>query len=204
MPLTLTLEGAGARETRTLARGTLSIGRAAGNDWVLPDPERLLSKTHCVIAAAGGRYVLTDLSTNGVFVNGASARVPRDGQVELTDGDEFRLGDYVVRVAEVAGGPAPMAAHAPLAPGGVTRGDPLADPADLAPDPLADPLDDPFGARAGARLPPSGRRRAAGAARAGPVRPRRRGAAARAGRRRPAAAALDPDDDLMQGIVPVG
>lgn len=78
MPLTLALEGPNAQETRTLGRGTLSIGRAAGNDWVLPDPERLLSKTHCVIAATGGRYLLTDLSTNGVFVNGARERVPRD------------------------------------------------------------------------------------------------------------------------------
>ena len=76
MPLTLSLDGGGGarRESRTLSQGTLSIGRAPGNDWVLDDPDRQLSKTHCVIVASGDHYILTDLSTNGVFVNGASER----------------------------------------------------------------------------------------------------------------------------------
>lgn len=190
MPLTLTLEGAGANETRTLGRGTLSIGRAAGNDWVLPDPERLLSKTHCVIAAAGGRYVLTDLSTNGVFVNGASTRVPRDGQVELTDGDEFRLGDYLIRVIETAAEAPPLTAHALAIPGGGGRADPFADPVDLTPDPLADPFDAPpvpgF-AHPIAALPPAGLRAQD---------PFDLADAARPGH------APDPDDDLLRGVAP--
>ena len=100
MALTLTLRGGGMRETRTLERGTLSIGRSSGNDWVLPDPDQLLSRTHCMIAVADGHCVLTDVSTNGVFVNGSSERVARDGQVMLNDGDEFKLGDYMISVAE--------------------------------------------------------------------------------------------------------
>jgi len=143
MILTLTgPRGSGDRDTRTLRNGTLSIGRAPGNDWVLPDPDRHLSKTHCLIVAAGGRYMLTDTSTNGVFVNGASERVPRNGQVELTDGDEVCLGDYTITLSEEAG--APAARHAPPAPGVVPRGDPLADlgvlnSAGLADDPFAAP-----------------------------------------------------------------
>lgn len=142
MPMILTLtgpRGSGDRDTRTLRNGTLSIGRAPGNDWVLPDPDRQLSKTHCMIVAAGGRYVLTDVSTNGVFINGASERLPRNGQVELTDGDEIGLGDYTITLRE--GAAEPVAAHAPVAPAGVPRGGPLADPGELTPDPLAD---DPF------------------------------------------------------------
>ena len=158
MPLTLTLvggRGAGERATRTLQLGTLSIGRAAGNDWVLPDPERHLSKTHCTISASGGRCVLTDLSTNGVFVNGAAARVPRDGQVELTDGDEVRFGEYVLTVTEApAAADPPLVGHSALAPGGVRRADPLAGPADAIPDPLGgnadDGLLDPFATPPGA------------------------------------------------------
>ena len=100
MALTLTLRGGGMRETRTLERGNLSIGRSSGNDWVLPDPDQLLSRTHCMIAAADGHCVLTDVSTNGVFVNGSSERVARNGQVTLNDGDEFKLGDYMISVAE--------------------------------------------------------------------------------------------------------
>ena len=86
MPLILTLEQvkgssdapiSGGRETRTLDEGRLTIGRGPGNDWVLADPQHHLSKTHCVIAFVGGSYVLTDLSTNGVFVNGAADRSRR-------------------------------------------------------------------------------------------------------------------------------
>jgi type VI secretion system FHA domain protein len=154
MPLTLTLAGgSGGRDTRTLAHGTLSIGRAAGNDWVLPDPERQLSKTHCVIAAVGGRYLLTDLSTNGVFVNGAAERVPRNGEIELTDGDEIRLGEYAITVTETGAatdrGPPLVAGHAPPLVAGVSRPDPLASAGAATPDPLgSDPFDDVFGAPA--------------------------------------------------------
>jgi type VI secretion system protein len=149
MPLTLVLEsGPGAgRETRTLSQGTLSIGRAPGNDWVLADPDRQLSKTHCVIVAAGGRCMLTDLSTNGVFVNGSPERMPRDSQIQLTDGDDFRIGEYVFRVNESARAADPYAAgHAPLVPGGAPRADPFAGADDLTPD----PLDDVFGTPAAA------------------------------------------------------
>lgn len=160
MPLTLTLaagNGTGERETRSLKVGTLSIGRAAGNDWVVPDPERHLSKTHCMITASNGRYMLTDVSTNGVFINGATTRVPRDGEVELTDGDEIRFGDYVLTVTTSPEAPAmgsPVVGHTPLVPGGVRRGDPLAGPGDAIPDPLAgaggvDPMLDPFAPPAG-------------------------------------------------------
>ena len=39
----------GQRAEVELDRGELKIGRSAGNDWVLPDPERLVSSQHCVI-----------------------------------------------------------------------------------------------------------------------------------------------------------
>lgn len=200
MPLTLTLAaGSGDRATRTLSHGTLSIGRGPGNDWVLPDPERQLSKTHCVITAAGGHYLLTDLSTNGVFVNGAAERVPRNSEIELTDGDEIRLGEYVVAVAEAvvptASQAPPFAAgHAPVLPGGLPRTDPFASAGNLAPDPLGnDPLDDAFGAvgRPGfvhpIAAPPSA------------LRSEDPFDLAEEAKR---AARIDPDDDLFQGITP--
>jgi type VI secretion system protein len=140
MKLVLALDhrrGLGTRETRTLGQGTLSIGRGAGNDWVLADPDRHLSKTHCMVSAEAGRFVLTDLSTNGVFVNGARDPVGRDGKVILTDGDDFRLGEYIISVTELAGDvPAARVSHAPQAQNTVS--------AQLS-DPLGgDLLDDPF------------------------------------------------------------
>jgi type VI secretion system FHA domain protein len=136
--LILTLVGRAASvpdkdRMRTLSSGTLSIGRGSSNDWVLPDPDRHLSKTHCAIAIDAGRFMLTDLSTNGIFVNGAQQATERDSTIELVDGDEFRLGDYVISVAAVDDGPA-LAADSTSA--GDARG-----PLD------ADLLDDPFGRR---------------------------------------------------------
>jgi len=213
MPLTLALDGGGGagRQTRTLSQGTLSIGRAPGNDWVLDDPDRQLSKTHCVIVASGGHYILTDLSTNGVYVNGASERIPRESQIELTDGDDFRIGEYVIRVSETdlgaahagtggvgamgggamgAAGAGFAAGHVPFVPGGVARADPFADPGDLTPD----PLDDVFGAASSAPF----------------VHPiaapspqvRRTNDPFDQADDKVAAHQIDPDDDLFQGITP--
>jgi len=197
MPLTLTLAGgSGSRDARTLSRGTLSIGRAPGNDWVLPDPERQLSKTHCLIAAAGGHYLLTDLSTNGVFVNGSTERVPRNGEVELTDGDEIRLGEYVIMATETAASAAdaPLAGYVPPVPGGLGHDDPFGSVSNPTPDPLgSDPLDDAFGAAARpgfvhpiAAPPPA-------------LRPEDPFDLAEEAKRAPR---IDPDDDLFRGITP--
>ena len=131
MALRLSLSGgSGGLSARTLATSTLSIGRGERNDWVLPDPDRHLSKTHCVISEENGRYVLTDLSTNGVYVNGARQPTARDSRIVLTDGDEFRLGDYTIAVQEV---------EAPAQPVPRQREGHGDDPLDI------DPLDDPLG-----------------------------------------------------------
>jgi len=153
MPLMLTMTSVrtGARpEVRTLTQGTMSIGRGPDNDWVLADEDRQLSKTHCVIAVQGGRYVLTDLSTNGVFINGAREPTQRDSQSFLSDGDYFRLGEYQVMVSET------LHAQPPAQPGfgttppaglgqnGFAGGAGFGQPGRA--DPFGgDALDDPFG-----------------------------------------------------------
>ncbi len=202
MAVTLRLSGGGLggpSQTKLLTAGTLSIGRGSGNDWVLPDPDRHLSKTHCVISVEGGRTILTDLSTNGVHINGARQATARDSRVVLTDGDEFRLGDYSIAVTEIedsrpAGKGAAM--PDPFAVGARGRAiDPFDAP--VGPDeggtPLdIDPLDDPLG-----RAPDPNFRH--------PVTHRSLGpkvedpfdvAEERASR------AVDPDDDLFRGAKP--
>ena len=52
-----------------------SIGRGAGNDWVLPDPERVLSKRHFAVAFRGGSWQLADTSVNGTFLNRESGPI---------------------------------------------------------------------------------------------------------------------------------
>ncbi|WP_419897429.1 type VI secretion system-associated FHA domain protein TagH [Roseomonas sp. USHLN139] len=121
-------------ETRQ-ARGDFSIGRGAGNDWVLADPDRVLSKRHCVLEFRAGGWQIRDLSTNGCFLNGAAAPVGRDRTAPLADGDRLRLGAWEIelRVAAGAGASSPGSAW-----GG---GDPFAAPPPSGP--AAPPL--PFG-----------------------------------------------------------
>ncbi len=120
MALTLSLlrhpEGA-APEMRRIARvGAFGIGRGPDNDWVLADPDRHLSKRHCVLSWQADFWQIADLSTNGTFLNGEQAPIG-PGQVrDLRDGDRIRLGGYEmeVRIAEERPAPAPLAQPAPF------------------------------------------------------------------------------------------
>jgi len=100
MELVLTLEGGGAvaDRQRRLHQGRLSIGRSADNDWVLPDPERVLSRHHCLVERRGEDWLLTDTSSNGVFVHGSPIALGPGRSVQLRDGLRVRLGDYVLVV----------------------------------------------------------------------------------------------------------
>ncbi|HKS13185.1 MAG TPA: type VI secretion system-associated FHA domain protein TagH [Pseudomonas sp.] len=76
----------------------ITIGRGPDNDWVLPDPERLVSSRHCVIGLRDGRYYLTDNSTNGVELVQAGIRLRRGNSEPLMDGEVIRIGDYEIQV----------------------------------------------------------------------------------------------------------
>ena len=111
MALTITLLGhAGAApEIRRIARGTFGIGRGPDNDWVLPDPDRHLSKRHCLLSWQGEFWQVTDLSTNGTFLNGEPAPVGQGQVRDLRDGDRLMLGAYEMelRIVEDWRVPAP-------------------------------------------------------------------------------------------------
>ena len=85
-----------------LDRGSISIGRASKNDWILQDPERILSSEHCIVHYKDGSYVLTDTSTNGTFLNDSEQRIARNQTVQLKSGDHFILGEYEIAVAITA------------------------------------------------------------------------------------------------------
>ncbi len=97
----------------------LVIGRAAHADWTLPDPRNHISSLHAEIDFSDGRYVLTDRSTNGVFVNGG-ARLTAPHVVR--DGDLITIGQYEIRAqlsgsAAVAGAGGSRAAAGPFGTG---------------------------------------------------------------------------------------
>ncbi len=75
-----------------------SIGRAADNDWVLPDPQRYLSGHHARVHFRQGAFYLEDTSSNGVFVNEATSPQGRRGLYALRNGDILRMGEYQIRV----------------------------------------------------------------------------------------------------------
>jgi type VI secretion system protein len=103
MPLLLRIDGPADNETGTLIEvdTVLQIGRGADNGLVLPDEDRLLSKTHCVIELQAGRYVLTDSSTNGTFLNDKRERLAPGIAVPLAVGDIVRLGQFKLSVASI-------------------------------------------------------------------------------------------------------
>lgn len=108
MPVTLRFQSTGAVPgdgAPIVMRGpSLTIGRGPQNDVVLPDPDRLISKTHCAIEDQNGDVTVIDFSTNGTFLN--YGKVPL-GQVPtpLNDGDVLSMGAYelIVTIMPAAG-----------------------------------------------------------------------------------------------------
>jgi type VI secretion system FHA domain protein len=96
------------------ARGG-TIGRVEGNDWILPDTERLVSSRHAVVRCIEGRFYVEDVSTNGTGLNAPQAVIAR-GQLQLlNDGDRLFIGDFevLVQILAEAAPPSPVAAPMP-------------------------------------------------------------------------------------------
>lgn len=89
----------GEQRSRVFGVNGGTIGRAPDNDWVLPDPGRVVSGHHCEIEYRGGSYWLKDTSTNGVFINDSDEPVSATGPVILRDGDRLAIGDYMLVVS---------------------------------------------------------------------------------------------------------
>ena len=127
--ITLTVQQGPQRGQRfSLARESITIGRVAGSDVVISDPE--VSRRHASITWEGGQPVIRDLgSTNGTFVNG----VRLTGPLALHDGDTIGLGKVqlsfqcpaLAAAHPTIARPAPPPAYAPPAearrgPGGLS------------------------------------------------------------------------------------
>lgn len=163
MAVTLRFQSTGAipgsGEPVTMNGPSLTIGRGDENDMVLPDPDRMISKRHCVVEDHNGNVVVVDISTNGTFLN--YGKVPLGNvPTPLNDGDILSLGPYELLV-DIASDRAadPMANIAdPLADGPVSHGQAGAAPSisDLldSPGDKGDFLDDLLGGRE----PPQGPR----------------------------------------------
>src|SRR5215469_6909757 len=75
-----------------------SIGRVAGNDWVLPDAQNFVSSRHARVSAVDGTFYLEDTSSNGTFINAPDRAASRTRPQPLNDGDRLYIGDYEIIV----------------------------------------------------------------------------------------------------------
>ena len=89
----------GERGTIVFGVGGGTIGRAADNDWVLPDPLRYVSSCHARVHFRNGKWLFEDLSTNGTFVNDQSRPIGKHATHALANGDLIRIGEYELLVA---------------------------------------------------------------------------------------------------------
>ena len=77
-----------------------SIGRAEGNQLVLPDPERSISRQHARVVFRGGQYAIVDNGSNPIAVN--NNPVPIGREQTLWPGDLVQIGSYVLKVSQAA------------------------------------------------------------------------------------------------------
>jgi pSer/pThr/pTyr-binding forkhead associated (FHA) protein len=123
----------------TVSEKGVTLGREVGNDVVLASSE--VSRKHASIAPANNGYVLTDHSTNGVWVNGNRI----SGTQLLGRGDVIKMGTEEFRFYADVAKPVPAAA----APEVAVTAPAVADPAPApSPTPAADAAPAPRTGRA--------------------------------------------------------
>ncbi|MDH3378889.1 MAG: type VI secretion system-associated FHA domain protein TagH [Gammaproteobacteria bacterium] len=78
---------------------SFTIGRGPKNDFLLPDPDRIISHQHALIHFENGAYYLSDTSTNGTFLNHSLDPVGPSRRPQLHDGDVLSIGEYECRIS---------------------------------------------------------------------------------------------------------
>ena len=118
MPITLSVhryrEGAPAQPLfRRFDRLGGALGRAPGNDLVLDDPTKYISRIHARIEYRDGGYCLVDVGSNPSLVNDRPVGSGR--LMPLADGDRISIGDYhLVASVEAEAPAAPALPPSPL------------------------------------------------------------------------------------------
>ena len=106
------LMGQNARHVFYPAGGV--IGRSSGCDWIIPDQTRHMSGRHAIISYESGQYFITDISTNGIYLNGVEA-LDKNRATPLNDGDRLLMGQihFTVQVSVESGREIGSDMHAP-------------------------------------------------------------------------------------------
>ncbi|MBA57501.1 MAG: type VI secretion system-associated FHA domain protein TagH [Pseudomonadales bacterium] len=90
------------------------IGRSSGCDWIIPDQTRHMSGRHAIISYESGQFFITDISTNGIYLNGVEA-LDKNRATPLNDGDRLLMGQihFTVQVNVESGQEIGGDLHAP-------------------------------------------------------------------------------------------
>lgn len=81
-------------DVRLLNDGTLKIGRDAGADWTIADPDLALSRRHCELSVGPDGLMLKALGSNGVFDVATGVRMPEATEVAVRVPGALRLGRF--------------------------------------------------------------------------------------------------------------
>src|SRR5579862_1399958 len=95
--------------SRELSHGEMSVGRDPGADWRIDDPERKLSRIHCVFSVdRDGGVSVRDTSSNGVFRE-TGDRLPLGEPMPVKIGDGVRIGNFMIYVDRLMVAPPELA-----------------------------------------------------------------------------------------------
>lgn len=86
------------KHTKLFTKEGGSLGRSADNNWVLPDPDRVVSSRHAQISFSENQFFLTDTSTNGTFHNDGDTPLGKGNKIALKEGDIVNVGEYRLKV----------------------------------------------------------------------------------------------------------
>jgi FHA domain-containing protein len=75
-----------------------TIGRADTNQFVLPDPERTISRVHAQVAFRNGKFVIVNRGSNPISVNGRP--VGSGGEAPIHAADQIEIGGYLLEVRQ--------------------------------------------------------------------------------------------------------
>lgn len=89
-------ESMGSQATKNFDAKGGTIGRASRNDWVLP--EETVSSQHALISFQENDFFITDLSTNGVYINNSEVPLGTGCTVSLSNAQTLSIGLYLIAI----------------------------------------------------------------------------------------------------------
>lgn len=85
-------------DARIIDDEAITIGRDHSSDWVISDPDNQISRIHCSVQNWNNQLVLTDVSSNGVFLHDSEKRLRKDSPYSMEPGQRFYLGSYFIEI----------------------------------------------------------------------------------------------------------